>query len=239
MIVLAAGSGSRLRPHTDDRPKCLVEVGGESLLGWQRRAARAAGLDDPLIVGGYRADALAGLGLTVIANDDYEHTNMAASLMCADRVFGNGFLASYGDIAYSPEVLRRVLEAPGEVTVAIDRRWRAYWERRFDDPLDDAESCVVEPDGRIVEIGQAVDDVDRIEGQFVGLVRFREGGIAALRAAAAALDLSRLYMTDLLQALIERGVRVDAAPIDGGWIELDHPSDLDLAEDLVREGRLL
>ena len=52
-ILLGAGQGTRLRPLTDDRPKCMVEVGGRPLLDWQIRALRAAGVDDIVLVRGY------------------------------------------------------------------------------------------------------------------------------------------------------------------------------------------
>jgi len=60
VIILAAGQGTRLRPFTDDRPKCLVELHGRPLLHRQLDVLRAAGLNDIALVGGYRADCLEG-----------------------------------------------------------------------------------------------------------------------------------------------------------------------------------
>ena len=57
-VILGAGEGTRLRPYTDDRPKCLVELAGRTLLAWQLDALAAAGVSDTTIVTGYRADQI-------------------------------------------------------------------------------------------------------------------------------------------------------------------------------------
>ncbi|MBK1652709.1 sugar phosphate nucleotidyltransferase [Halorhodospira halochloris] len=57
-IILAAGQGTRLRPLTDDRPKCMVELEGKPLLEHQLEVLRGAGIEDIHVVGGYRAEWL-------------------------------------------------------------------------------------------------------------------------------------------------------------------------------------
>ena len=85
-VILAAGEGTRLRPHTNDRPKCLVELAGRPLLAWQLDALHAAGVTDVTIVTGYRADQIT-VGTRRVHNDRYDDTNMVASLMCARAAF--------------------------------------------------------------------------------------------------------------------------------------------------------
>ncbi len=253
MIVLAAGQGTRLRPITNDGPKCLVELAGRTLLDWQIAAARAVGISEIVVVTGHRADRLRDCGLTLVENPDYARTNMATSLLCARAFFADGFVMSYGDIAYAPRVLRRLLECRAPVAVVVDRAWRGYWERRFDNPLADAESLAIDRDGHLREIGQKVSSIDAIEAQYVGLAGFRADGIEALlRVHAAGLaeqragrppfggtrSAAQLFVTDLLQAMIAAGTKVAAVVIDGGWVEIDSLSDLALAERLVSCGRL-
>jgi L-glutamine-phosphate cytidylyltransferase len=253
LIVLAAGLGTRLRPITDDRPKALVPLAGRPLLEWTLDAARAAGIDDIVLVGGHRADLLDRYGLPVVVNADHATTNMVASLFCADDALVGDVIVAYGDIAFRPDILRSVVEAPGPIRVAVDLDWRGYWERRFADPLADAESLRMRPDGTIAEIGRHVDRIDEIEGQYIGLMGFREEGIVVLRAAwgqACADDaagrpvfrridgLRRLFMTDILDEIAGATRLVGAVPIHGGWVEIDSHADLALAEELVAAGRL-
>ena len=140
MIILAAGQGSRLRPLTDDRPKCLVELAGKPLLQWQIETARAAGVTDITVIAGYRQEQLRHYGIAVLVNEDFETTNMVRTLFRARHLFGDGFIMSYGDIVYSPETLHALLRSEADISVIVDRQWRDYWAQRFDDPLSDAES---------------------------------------------------------------------------------------------------
>ena len=137
MIILAAGQGTRLRPLTDTRPKCLVELRGQTLLDRLLCAARTVGIEDVVVVGGYRADQLHRSDLRVVLNPDYESTNMVSTLFCAEDLFAEGFILSYGDIAYSPAVLQALQADPSPVGVVVDRDWRRYWALRFSDPLSD------------------------------------------------------------------------------------------------------
>jgi choline kinase len=253
MIILAAGQGKRLRPVTDSRPKCLVELGGRSLLDRQMAAAHAAGVDEVIVVGGYMAEQLPRPNLRVVLNPDYETTNMVATLFCAEGLFGSGFIMSYGDIAYGPALLRTLLADSSPVAVVVDRDWRDYWAMRFEDPLSDAESLSVDDAGHIQSIGQPVSDIDSVEAQYTGLAAFRDSGVAALRqtyAMAQADDeagrvpfnglrpLAMLFMTDLLQGMIDLGHAVRAVPTSRGWVEIDSLGDLELAQRLVAEGAL-
>ena len=223
------------------------------MLEWQLEAARLSGITDIVVVGGYRSDQLEGYDATLVVNDRYESTNMVESLFCAESYFGSDFVLSYGDIVYGPTLLRRLMRSEAHAGVVIDRAWRSYWEMRFENPLDDAESLRITPDGRICSIGQIETDADRIEGQYIGLMRFRSDGIDALRdtyrhAAAAQKSGSKpfsgkrtldgLYMTDLLQGMIGLGYHLTAVPVHGGWLEIDSTRDLAVAETLLESGRL-
>lgn len=251
LIILAAGMGSRLRPLTDDRPKCLVELAGKPLLAHQIATARAAGITDIVVVGGYRAAMLRDYPVTVVENPAFETTNMVESLFAAERLFGDGFVLAYGDIVYGPAVLDAVLGDRAPIAVAVDLDWHAYWSQRFADPLDDAETLRLGTQGRILDIGRKPTSLAEIEAQYLGLLAFRGSGVAALRAAHAAIhaqpggmdaetgrSVSKLYMTDLLRRLIARGEAVTAVPVRGGWVEVDSTDDLALAERLLAADRL-
>jgi choline kinase len=244
LVVVAAGRGTRLGTLAADRPKALVHLAGRPLLAWTLAAAADAGVGDVVVIGGFGIDHLRAFPVHLLENPDYATTNMVQTLFCAEAAFGDGFVMSYGDIAYRPDVLRAVAASPAPVTVAVDLAWRAYWEARFGDPLLDAESLRLGPGGTIRSIGQPVERVEDVEGQYIGLVGFTAPGVAALRAAwARALDdaargrpilgrrpsLERLYMTDVLDELARDGL-VHAAPIHGGWVEIDRPEDIPVAE---------
>ena len=252
LIILAAGCGSRLGPLTDDRPKCLVPILGRTLLDRQVEAARQAGVNNIVVVSGYRADKLESYGLPTVFAQDYADTNMLHSLFTARDYFADGFVMAYGDIVYRPSIMRAIMNSPAAISVAIDRSWRDYWSQRFDDPLSDAETLRLGWDGMIREIGAKPKSYDEIEGQYIGMVAFSAEGrqmltesydalLAADISASSALrgrSLRTAYMTDFLQYLIDRKYPLTPIFIDGGWLEIDTPGDLTVAEALVRSGRL-
>ena len=245
MIILAAGQGTRLRPLTDNCPKCMVQLAGRSLLDWQLETARAVGCDEVIVVGGYLADQLRRPGLKVVINEEYDRTNMVHSLFCAEEFFDDGFVLSYGDIVYLRGVLETVIHNSCPIAIAVDSGWRDYFASRFGNPLTDAESLQIGDDGAIRNIGQPVSDIHQIEGQYIGLMAFRNEGVRRLKAAYQAArqmdrdglnpfgttrSLAGLYMTDLLQGMIDRGDHMSPAWIDRGWYEIDSLSDLRIAE---------
>jgi choline kinase len=235
LIILAAGEGRRLRPLTDRMPKCLVEVNGRPLLDWQLCAARDAGIRNIAIVRGFRAEAIQFPGVSYFENPAYASTNMVESLWRAESVFGDGCIVSYGDIVYEPEVLRRLLASARDISVVVDRGWQRYWGARFGDVLADAESLRLEAGGRIAEIGKKPSAVDEIDAQYIGLTAFQGRGVEQLRAARdRRRGERRLFMTDLLQGMIDDGVSVHPVPIARGWLEVDSMRDLELAERALR-----
>ena len=210
---------------------------------------KAAGVTDIVIITGYLNDMLALPGTRQIHNPDWASTNMVESLFCADDEFGDDMIVTYGDILYEPRVLRALLDSPEDISVVVDRQWRAYWESRFDDPLSDAESLTLDENGNISDIGNTVTNIDDIEAQYTGLMRFRGPGIERLRTARANLNTTRrpwmekrtvanAYMTDLLMEIILTGGAVRAVPVDGGWLEIDTVEDFDNAAAMISDGSI-
>lgn len=234
-IVLAAGQGARLRPLTDDRPKCMVAYKGVPLIDRILASLRAAGVRDLVVVKGYKADALRPEGVRAYVNDAYAAGNMVTSLFTAEAELEGDVIVSYSDIAYGPDVVRALLATDADVAIVIDRDWRSLWQKRMPDPLADAETLKLDPDGFVRELGKKPRSYADVEGQYIGLVKMSARGVARIRALYASLDRERLYdgqpfpkmyMTSLLQLAIDAGIAVRAVPICGGWIEIDSPSDL-------------
>lgn len=236
VIILAAGEGTRLRPYTLERPKCMVPVDGASLLERQLAVLHACGLDDITLIGGYRADMLPTQGLTIRTNPRYFETNMVWTLFCAEPDLAGDVIIAYGDIVYSAEILRALLADDHDIAVTIDHDWEAYWRARAENPLDDAETLKIDADGNLTEIGQPPTSLAEIQGQYMGLMKFSAEGIEQLKSEFhRARDAGGIrgkpaesaYMTDLLQLLIDNGHALKAVGIHGGWVEVDTVSDLE------------
>ena len=110
-IILAAGEGTRLRPHTLYRPKCLVEIDGRSLLDRQLDVLNSENVDPIIVVGGYRAEMLRRENIKLHINPLFSETNMVWTLFCAEADLEGDIILSYGDIVYSREILRSLLKS--------------------------------------------------------------------------------------------------------------------------------
>ncbi len=253
VIILAAGQGTRLRPLTDNCPKCMVKVNGKSIIERQLETMYACGVkeDDITIITGYRNDVLKdyfkNTGLHFIVNEKYETTNMVCSLMCARKIMEaeEDILISYGDIIYNTDVLNKVLASESDSSVIVDDGWYEYWSARCENPLDDAETLMFDEDNNLTEIGQKTNDLTKVQSQYIGLMRFRREGLKAMLDLSAEAErrsnageklwrternYQKMYMTDLLQGLIDEGNRLRAVHIHRGWFEIDDKEDLKVVE---------
>lgn len=242
-LILAAGRGSRLGALCAERPKCLVEFAGRPLLERQIAALRAGGVKEVGIVRGYRAELLEGRAPRLFDNPRWAQTNMVMSLACAAEWLRSGpVIVSYGDIFFRPELVRALAEAPGELVITFDRAWRSLWTRRFIDPLSDAETFRTDARGQLLEIGGRAQHLEEIQGQYMGLLKFTPGAWTVVEALLAELEpqqRDRLDMTALLRRLLaEQLLPIATVATEGGWGEIDNPSDLELYEKMLARGEL-
>jgi choline kinase len=246
-IILAAGQGTRLRPLTDDKPKCLVELAGKPLLEHQLETLRARGVEDIHIVGGYRADQLQRPGITLHINERFAETNMVTTLFAAEAVMTgeSDLIIGYGDIVYEPRVLATLQAVDAPIALAVDCEWRRYWAARMDDPLSDAETLKLTDGDRVVELGKKPQSYDDIQGQYTGLIKIRADHVAQLPEVWRAMDrdaiydgkdFANMYMTSFIQHLIDSGWEARAALIDNGWAEVDCEADIAAAPNFWRAG---
>ncbi len=250
-VIVAAGRGTRMGELTDTRPKCLTEFMGIPLIEWQIAALRQAGIPEIIVITGYRADALEPYGDDRRHNPDWAKTNMVHTLtMARDVLVSPGVtIIAYADLVYEPRILSALGDSPFDVATAVDLEWERLWRARFDDPLSDAETLIRDEDGRLREIGQKPHSLNEIQGQFMGLTRLTQSGGRAFLEAYDAVAQGRTkpfgprsapaaYFTDVLQRLIDEDFAVGTTATNGGWLEFDSRSDLDLYTGWIEAGTL-
>jgi len=259
VIVIAAGRGKRLGPHTEERPKCLVEVGERSILDWQLRALRAVGVDDVVMIRGYRPEELSAGAQALhpetrfVDNPEWETNNILLSLAYAlDELDGPVYL-TYSDIIFTPVVTRALADAEGDACLVIDRLFRDIYVGRTEHPLEEGEVSDLDEAGRVRRVGKKSLPPEDAFGEFIGLMKLSAEGARWLRdeivAAQAryagrenepyqrAARFRNAYLTDALQALIDAGRPFMPVAIDGQWREIDTGQDLESARLLVESSR--
>lgn len=230
-ILLAAGRGSRMKQLTDAKPKCLLELHGKSLLDWQLESLIAAGIEEIAIVTGYKRELLAQSGLVEFHNPRWAQTNMVSSLACAENWLQTGpCLVSYTDIFYQPKAVLELMGSHAPLAITYDPNWRQLWEERFDNPLSDAETFRIDGAGNLVEIGQSPIEIEAIQGQYMGLLRFTPEGwaeVSRIRAGLPRVQQDVMHMTGTLQMIIQAArLKIAAIAYHGIWGEIDTENDL-------------
>jgi len=253
VIILAAGSGTRLSPLTNDRPKCMVKLFGKSLLEWQIKVFRELGINDISVVTGYKKELISVDGIKIYHNPDFEKTNMVETLFCAKKEIKETVIVSYGDIIFQKNIVKKLIESDDDFSIVVDKEWRKYWNIRFDNPLDDVESLILDSQNYIKNIGQKTTNLDEIQGQYIGIMKFKEPATKIIKnfyekmqnlsneeenPLNPNLSFKLSYMTDFLQGLINEKYKLKAVLIKNGWLELDSLHDYNIYNELYQQGKI-
>ena len=242
VIILAAGSGTRLRPLTDTMPKCMVPVNGTRIIDYILSKITQVGIKNVKIIGGYRFDVLKKhlehAGFELVENANYANTNMVASFFRSldDNDFGHDIIISYSDIMYNADILQKLISSTDDIAVVIDRGWEKLWRIRMENPLDDAETLKLSADGCICEIGKKTQSLADINGQYIGLIKISAKMLPEIKKFYDNMDKNKIYdgktfdnmfMTSFLQTLIDSGFKIKPVFIDRGWLETDSIEDIE------------
>ncbi len=243
-VIIAAGSGKSLLPLTEDRPKCMLDIKGRTILERQIEALRACGVHDIVVVRGYRKEVVTAPGVRFYDNDRYDETGELASLFSAEAELAGPLLFLYSDILFEQAVLEKLLRAEADCAVVVDRAWVDQRDRLMPlgKPLDlvitknappaGLRSLPAAGDDTLLAIGQRIRP-EQATGEFIGLARFSERGAQLVREAyreCRAAGAGRFHeadspeqgaFTDLLQELVERGHTVACVDVYKGWLEID------------------
>lgn len=227
-IILATGNGTRMGRLTADRPKAMLEVGGQSLIDRSLGALASFGIADVTLVVGYQQQRLRdhlGNRVRFIENERYRETNSLYSLSLAREQLLDGAVIMNSDILVSQELLARLIEAPVEDAVLIDTT----------STLADEEMKVKTWQGFAIDFSKELPPRDA-DGENVGILKFgARGGRRLVRHIDALIDAGEFnaWAPMAFRAVAqERPVR--AITTDGLlWTEIDFPEDLDRARQII------
>jgi choline kinase len=229
-VVLAAGRGARLHGGNSDMPKCLVTVGGETMLARNVRLLHEAGIDDVAVVVGCAADTVRRslAGVTFVENAQFAQTNSLYSLWLARTLLTDGFIVMNCDVLVHPELVTDLLSAWHDDALLL-----AYRDEHT--TYGDEEMKVRVRCGRVVDISKTMNP-DDADGENLGVVKFGAAGAAALVAEMDALvnagDLTA-WVPRAFKAFAERRPLHVIGTRGLPWTEIDFPEDYRRAVELV------
>ena len=248
-LLLAAGLGSRMRPLTQELPKCMaIVLNGRTLLETQLDTLRSCGISRISVVRGYKAEKITAPGVKYYENTDPQNTNMLSSLFCAEEELDGEVVISYTDIWYEGAVVRRLLRCEKDIAIGVDIDWKEYYLGRKDHPIEEAENVIFNSNNEVMKIGKIAAEKEEVHGEFIGMMKLTRRGCEILRRhyhrAKALYDggpfqraglFQKAYLTDLFQEMADLGVSIHCEIIGSGWKEIDTLEDFKKAVTVFQE----
>jgi pyruvate kinase len=231
-IILAAGPSYGFGSLTTNKHKCMLDVGGTTIVCHQLDNLRACGIRDEkvAVVTGHNHAQIEhylrgeGFGGSFVYNPWFATTNMLVSLWLARP--DQNVVVLYGDIIFDPGILADVLATPGEAVLAIDA----------DSEMTPEDEKVIVKDGHLVAASKELDP-RQCAGEFIGLARFSRGAARKLFAEMDRVVKSgnlMAFLTVALEQLAARGTPLIPCPTERRpWADNDGLADLDHSREKV------
>lgn len=229
-VILAAGVGKRLWEITQHRPKCLIEIGGRSLLHRYLEILAGLGIRRTTIVVGYRQEMIraaverdaCGVTVDFLVNDQF-HRGSISSLWIARAALDDDVIVMDADVLFHREILRRLVESSHENALLMDEAVRQTGE----------ECMVVVAGGRVIALTKKMPDQYDYAGEGVGFLRVRHADTPHMvESLQSHIDKGSWNMEyeDALQQFFQT-VKVGHEKIGGlPWTEIDFVEDVKKAE---------
>ncbi|MBZ0168713.1 nucleotidyltransferase [Candidatus Methylomirabilis lanthanidiphila] len=234
-IILSAGQGKRLLPLTAEVPKCVLQVGGQTLVERQIAYLMKCGIDQVTVVVGFGAEKVEQVvrthfhpdQATTLYNPFFSVSDNLVSCWLVRHLMTEDFVLLNGDTLFEPAILQCLLDAPpGPITLVVDRK-----------PAYDADDMKVMVEGRrLLRVGKTLSP-EQSHGESIGMTLFRGNGPGlfseAIERALRKPDALRNWYLSVIDEMAQAGL-VRTCPIQGlQWTEVDCLADLEQAQQLT------
>jgi choline kinase len=230
-IILAAGSSRRLGIILGNKPKCLLEFGGKSLIKHQINALANHGIKEFVIVVGYEKGQIIDhlkkslYKLNFIENPIYAKTNTIYSLWLARNFFDEDFIYFNADVLFDYTIIKKLIETSPKSTFACNSA-----------KCLEEEVKVILKGNRILEIGKKL-AINKCFGEFVGIAKFvKDDNILFKKILDDCIKDNTLwnnYFEYAVNILAKKKELICLDISDLPAIEIDFPEDLVYAKNIV------
>ena len=237
-LIIAAGLGSRLKKHTENLPKCMLDFGGKTLLQRQLESYKQNEIKDISLVRGYKKEKINYKDIKYFENKDYKNNNILNSIFYAEKVINGNIIISYSDILFDKSVVERTLKSDHDISVVVDIDWRGYYVGRKDHPISEAENVIFNSNNEVEKIGKINTGNQEVHGEFIGMIKLSNRGTEIFKEHFHRLKkiywnkpfqrakiFQKAYLTDFIQELVDIGIKVHCVIIESGWKEIDTVED--------------
>ena len=243
-IIIGAGSGDRIGNITKKTPKELIEINGITIAERQISLFKKNGISDIVIITGPYNDKFDLKNIIYVHDSNYSKHDILGSLMEAKSYIKDDVLITYSDILFDEKILSKVLRLKCDIGIAVDLNWEDAYNERLNHPKSEAENVLLDSNGKIIQIKKNIQSLDGVIGEFLGLMKLSPHGSEVFVKKYVSLQknqkgefhdassLSKAYLTDMIQELINYQITVTPLIVSGKWCEIDTKQDVDRAKTL-------
>jgi len=225
-LILAAGRGTRMGQI--DIPKCLLDIGGTSIINNQIKNFKNAGINRIFIVTGYNSELIHSHlngDFIFLHNSDYANTNNLHSVWAAKDSLDDDFICVYGDLLFHKEILENCIQNDNDICLVIEKNVRS-------------ETMKVKIENNlIVEVNKSISQ-DLADGNFIGMAKFKKSMIPVLFGEISLLvDNGNLksYYTSAIESLIKKDEKINFVETNNfPWMDIDEEQDLAAAKKIYQ-----
>lgn len=232
VILLAAGSGTRLGHYTKEIPKALVDINGQSILKRLVTLYRDLGVSDITIVTGPYSEKFNIKNVGYIYDQKHLEHDALGSLMFANSMINDEVIFSYTDILYDKSIAQSVIDFKGDIGLAVHLNWEKSYKPALASINNDS----------ITKIGHDKSKFNfenEMVGEYVGLMKLSKNGSKVLMnkfnelqksshgSFHEASSLEDAYPPDMIQELIDSKIKIEPIIVSGKWCEIDTIADLE------------
>jgi|TARA_B100001750_G_scaffold244662_1_gene262515 choline kinase len=247
-IILAAGRGIRLKSLSNKIPKCMIPISGKPILERQVDLLKKSKINDITVVTGSLSSKIKISNISFIKNKFYRSTEQNYSIFCARNKLNGSVMISFADIIYDKKILGELINFKGDCGIAVRKNWKKSYENRSLHPISEADNVLVK-EKKIIKIKKNIVTHNKDEKivEFLGLIKFSGRGASLFLKKLQYLNkyhkgkfhtansFKKAYLIDMIQELINSGIRVTPIFVDGKYFEIDTPEDVKNVEKSIKK----
>jgi len=248
IIILAAGSSTRLSKEILDMPKGLLKINDKSIIEIQLDLFKKNQLSDITIIVGPNKEKFKFKNVNYVLDDDFQNHDILGSLMASKSIINDDTLTTYSDIIFDENILRSMLDFKGDIGIAVDLYWEKNYVNRIQHPKSQADNVLLQ-NNKILKIRKNIKESKSTQnlGEFIGLIKLSKNGAKIFVEKFNHLikshkgkfhdapSLKKAYLTDMIQELVDSGFLVEPIIINGKWYEIDTYKDLERARKIFQK----
>ena len=246
-IIIAAGSGKRISEDVKSIPKSMINVNGKPIINFQIEILKKSGINEIFVVTGKYHEKFNVNNVEYIHDKEHEKHDILGSLMEGKEFLKGNVVILYSDIIFEEKIIKQILESKDDISIAIDMDWRKHYKNRSEHPESEAENVLLDSEGNIIEIKKNIKNEEMEIGEFLGIMKVTNHGSEIFVKKYEyiskkhqgnfhnAPSISKAYLTDMLQELIDSKINIEPVFVEGKWCEIDTMQDLKIAEELFSD----